>query len=131
MANDIVPVADWSKMIQAFGKDGVPLPFVKEIFLLECQVAGTSHIDGIDEKTAGLNLGSLLGFLREPANPHDPLAILILNQQNTKIGYVPRQRNEVIARLMDGGKLIFGKVESKKISGTWLNISIKVYLRDF
>ncbi|MFA6928824.1 MAG: HIRAN domain-containing protein [Lentisphaeria bacterium] len=131
MANDIIPVADWSKMIQAFGKDGVPLPFVKEIFLLECQVAGTSHIDEIEEKTAGLNPGAFLGFLREPANPHDPLAIRILNQQNAKIGYVPRQRNEVIARLMDGGKLIFGKVESKEANGSWLKITITVYMRDF
>jgi len=27
----------------SFGKDGLPLPFVKEIFLIQCHVAGTSY----------------------------------------------------------------------------------------
>ncbi len=131
MTGSMIPVNDWSKMQKAFGKDGVPLPFVKEIFLMECLVAGTSHIGGIEEKTSEIASGALLGFLREPDNPHDSLAIQILNQHNLRIGYVPRQQNEVIARLMDAGKLLFGKVESKKQEGTWIKIGIKVFMRDF
>lgn len=131
MTDGIIPLNDWGKMKQAFGKDGIPLPFVKEIFLMECLVAGTSHVDDIEEKTAATSTGALLGFLREPGNPHDSLAIQILNQDNLRIGYVPRNRNEVIARLMDAGKLVFGKVENKEQEGTWIKISIKVFMRDF
>lgn len=130
MSGGIIPVGDWNKITQSFGKGGVPMPFVKEIFLMECQVAGTTHVEGIEEKTAELNAGAFLGFLREPDNPYDALAILILNRSNEKIGYVPRDRNEVIARLMDGGKLIFGKVEKKHQNGKWIQIAVKVYLRD-
>lgn len=126
----IIPIDTWSKIISAFGKDGAPMPFVKEIFLMNCQVAGTTHVDKIEEKTASLEANALLGFLREPNNKHDKLAILILNRENEKIGYVPQKRNEVIARLMDGGKLIFGKVESKRQIGKWIQIRVKVYLRD-
>lgn len=131
MTDGIIPLIDWGKMQKAFGKDGVPLPFVKEIFLMECLVAGTSHVDAIEEKTAAISTDALLGFLREPGNPHDSLAIQILNQHNLQIGYVPRNRNEVIARLMDAGKLVFGKVEKKEQESSWIKISIKVFMRDF
>ena len=31
--NFIIPVSDWGKLTRAFGEKGVPVPFVKEIFL--------------------------------------------------------------------------------------------------
>lgn len=46
------------------------------------------------------------------------------------IGYVPRAKNEILARLMDAGKRVFGKVEEKWNTGEWVNISIKVYMMD-
>lgn len=129
MTNAIIPFSDWSKLVSLF-KDGIPIPFVHEIFLMECRIAGTTHVTDIDTKTASIAEGSLLRFLREPDNPEDKLAILILNEQEQKIGYVPQARNEVIAHLMDGGKLIFGRVINKEKRGNWLHIKVQVYLRD-
>lgn len=126
----MIPVDNWSKIMSSFDAGGMPMPFVKEIFLIECSVAGTGYVEDIEAKTQDVDTGSLLAFRREPHNKHDQLAIQILNAKNQRIGYVPRAKNEILARLMDGGKLLFGRVEDKMTFGDWLKISIKVYLRD-
>lgn len=128
--NGIIPVEKWNEIIAAFGKDNVPMPFIHEIFLIDCKIAGTGHVDAIEKKTSSLEKGTLLTFKREPDNPYDQLAIQILNENNERIGYVPRAKNEILARLMDAGKRIFGRVEEKWLVGEWINISIKVYLMD-
>ena len=74
--------------------------------------------------------GTVLVLKREPANPHDALAIMILTEKGHHLGYVPRAKNEALARLMDAGKLLFGKVESKQWHGEWLKVELRVYLRD-
>ena len=117
----------------SFGKDGLPLPFVKEIYLMDCHVAGTSHLD-LSTVELGLTLESPLIFKREPDNRHDPLAILIFDEHGNRLGYVPRAKNEVTARLMDAGKLIFGRLAGKGLEGydgTWLKLQVRVYMRDF
>lgn len=116
----------------SFGKDGLPMPFVKEIYLMDCHVAGTSHID-LSQVEPGLTLDSPLIFKREPDNQHDPLAIQIFDEHGNRVGYVPKTKNEVTARLMDAGKLIFGKLFEKSLEGyggKWLKLQIKVYMRD-
>lgn len=126
----MIKVENWGKIISSFQQGGVPLPFVKEIFLIESRIAGTSHVEAIKEKTDTLTQGTLVAFRREPSNPYDTLAIQILNEVGERIGYVPKAQNEVLARLMDGGKLLFGKVEKKTERKGWIAIDIKVYMRD-
>lgn len=104
-------------------------PFAKEIFLIETHVAGTSHVP-IREIEPGLVIGDALVLRREPENAHDELAILILTEACGKIGYVPRDRNEILARLMDAGKFLFARIESKQWHGDWLRVSARVFMRD-
>lgn len=113
----------------SFSSTGLALPFVQEIFLMQCHVAGTSYCD-LSQVESNLLVKDALIFKREPDNPHDNLAILIFDQSGHKLGYVPRAKNEVLARLMDAGKLIFGKLESKEWVEDWLKLSIRVYMRD-
>jgi len=127
----LIPVSVWKDIVQSCKGGGAPLPYLQEIFLIECHIAGTTHIEGIEAKTEHLAPGSPVMFQREPQNPADPLAILILNEQKAKIGYVPRDKNEVLARLMDAGKLIFGQIVAKEYVEDWLKITIKVLMRDF
>ena len=75
--------------------------------------------------------GAFLLLKREPANPHDPLAIMILDETGRQLGYVPRAKNEALARLMDAGKLLFGKLENKAWVGDWLKVAARIYMRDF
>ncbi len=114
----------------SFGKDGLPLPFVKEIFLLHCHVAGTTYKD-FENIEPGVQEGNFLTFKREANNKYDELAISVYDEVGNNIGYVPRDKNEILARLMDGGKLIFGKIKAKEWVGDWLKIDIEVYMRDY
>ena len=132
MSKDIVAINPRiiNLLINSFGKDGLPLPYVKEIFLMKCHIAGTSYRKNIKAIEKELQEKDLLVFKRETDNQHDKLAIVIFDTKGQKLGYVPRDRNEVIARLMDAGKLIFGKLERKQWRDDWLKADIRVYMRD-
>ena len=115
------------------GKGGVlavPKPFEKDIFLFDTYIAGTTHIDGIEELEPHLAIDEKLEFFREPNNRYDKQAIVIKTLDGVKIGYVPREDNVIFARLMDAGKLLFGKITAKEKKGSWLKINIKVFLHE-
>lgn len=112
------------------GELAVPKPFEKDIFLFDTHIAGTSYIDGIEELEVHLNEDDKLDFFREPDNKYDKRAIVIKTIDGVKIGYVPRYDNAILSRLMDAGKLLFGRISSKEGSGRWVRINIKVYLHE-
>ncbi len=114
----------------SFGKDGALKPFSREIMLIECQIAGMI-IREVQTVEPQLVPGALLQLKREPENPHDPLAIMVFNEAGHHLGYVPRAKNEVLARLLDAGKLLFAKLESKSRQGDFLKVTAHIYLRDF
>ena len=96
----------------------------------DTHVAGTSHVEGIDELEPHLNIEDRLDFFREPDNPHDSKAIVIKNDNGIKIGYIPEADNAIFSRLMDAGKALFARIASKERQGKWLKIDIKVYLHE-
>lgn len=114
----------------ANGELSIPKPFERDIFLFDTYVAGTTHIEGIEELEPHLNADDRLEFFREPDNQYDKQAIVIKTADGVKIGYVPRQDNVIFARLMDAGKLLFGKITSKEKKGSWVKIYIKVFLHE-
>ena len=129
----MIPIEAWEKIVSAFTGSGgglVPLPHIHEIFLIDCRIVGTTHVEDIDDKTADIDKCTLLMFRREKDNQYDNLAIQILNGKKERIGYVPKAKNEILARLMDAGKLIFGRVEEKEKVDDWIKISIKVFMKD-
>lgn len=112
------------------GELSISKPFEKDIFLFDSHVAGTSFIEGINELEPQLKIDEKLNFFREPDNIHDKKAIVIKTTNGTKIGYVPREDNVIFSRLMDAGKLLFGKIVKKELKGKWLKIDIKIYLHE-
>lgn len=114
------------------GKGGltIPKPFEHDIFLFDSHVAGTSFIEGIEELEPHLKIDDRLDFFREPDNPHDAKAIVIKNADGIKVGYIPREDNVIFSRLMDAGKLLFGRISHKEMKGKWLKINIKIYLHE-
>lgn len=108
----------------------IPAPFERDIFLFDTHVAGTTHVAGIEELEPFLNIDDKLSFYREPDNPYDHKAIMIQNADGVKIGYVPKGDNAVFSRLMDAGKLLFGRITAKQWAGKWLKINIKIFLHE-
>lgn len=112
------------------GELSIPKPFERDIFLFDICVAGTSYIKNIDQIEPHLSIDDRVEFFREPDNKYDNKAIVIKTMDGEKIGYIPRQDNVIFARLMDAGKLLFGRISKKEMKGQWLKIGVKVYLHD-
>ena len=110
-------------------KGGLPKPFVQEVELLNCNIAGTTFLD-LEDIEPKLKKHQLLVLKREPKNEYDGNAILILTEDGQKLGYVPQEKNEVLSNLMDAGKLLFGKLNEKTWVDNWLKLDVQVYLRD-
>ncbi len=105
-------------------------PLKNELLLLKTYIAGTAYLEDttvIDD----LNTGERLTLKREPYNAFDEKAIVVIDKNNRKIGYVPEKDNEVFSRLMDGGKILFSKVEGKQDKEIYTQIDIGIYLEDF
>lgn len=130
--SDIIKTEGTGLMGLMRGQGGltIPKPFEHDIFLFDSHVAGTTFIEGIEELEPHLKIDDRLDFFREPDNPHDKKAIVIKNTDGVKVGYVPREDNVIFSRLMDAGKLLFGKITHKEMKGKWLNIKIKIYLHE-
>ena len=110
-------------------KTGLPKPFVQEVELLNCNIAGTTFLD-LEDIEPKLKKHQLLILKREPKNEYDGNAILILTEDGQKLGYVPQEKNKVLSNLMDAGKLLFGKLNEKTWVDDWLKLDVQVYLRD-
>lgn len=131
--SDIVKKDDNGLVSRLHGKGGglsIPKPFERDIFLFYTHVAGTTHIEGIEELEPHLNIDDRLDFFREPDNRYDKRAIMIKNADGIKIGYVPREDNVVFSRLMDAGKLLYGRIAEKEVRGSWVKINIKIFLHE-
>ncbi len=57
-------------------------------------------------------------------------AIRVETAAGERIGWVPKKRNDVLARLMDAGKLLVAKVVHKELEDHWLNMRIEIFLKD-
>ena len=103
-------------------------PLIREIHLFDSYIAGTTHLDD-KSVLERIKVGDALSLQRED-NKFDSNAILILDEEGKKLGYVPEKDNIIFARLMDAGKLIFGRVEEKDKADDLIIISLKVFMKD-
>ena len=103
-------------------------PFIKEIYLFETYIAGTSHVDN-QELFESLKEGDSFILVREE-NKYDEMAIKVLTKNDDKLGYIPERDNEIFSRLMDAGKKLTAKMIEKDRSGHFWQIKIGIYLVD-
>ena len=103
-------------------------PMIREIHLFDSFVAGTTHLED-KSVLENVKVGDMLSMQRED-NKFDSNAILILNADKNKLGYVPEKDNLVFARLMDAGKLLKAKVSKIDQKGSFTQISVGIFLVD-
>lgn len=132
MAEELIKLDQWGSIAKLNNGSGIIMPFVQELFLLECEIAGTGFVKNIDKKAKALTEGTAVSLVREADNKYDKLAIRIDNAAGEKLGYVPRKKNEILARLLDGGKMLYGKVAEVEFSeySSWITITVKIYMKD-
>lgn len=112
------------------GHSGLTMPFTREISLLECYIAGTNFRPDIAEIEPHLTADTRLKLQREPSNEYDPLAIAIYDSNNYHLGYIPKTKNEVLAKLLDAGKSLSAKLVAKQWNDSWLKLDIEIFLND-
>lgn len=66
--------------------------------LIDFHIAGFGYHEGLDV-IEHLNIGTKVDLRFEPDNPHDPEAVAIY-YEDTKIGYVPSEKNSDIFRFL-------------------------------
>lgn len=104
-------------------------PLIREIHLFDSYIAGTTHLKD-KSVLETIQVGDVLNLQREDTNKYDSNAILVLNEEKKKLGYVPEKDNIVFARLMDAGKLLRAKITDIKQKGNYTQVSVGIYLVD-
>lgn len=75
-----------------------------------------------------MNVGDALMLIREPDNPHDPNAIRV-EWRGEKLGYLPRAENRSVAREMDRGGRVEGRIAALRVADNpWKRVLIEVFV---
>jgi len=123
---------DNKELVSIISEDGITdliKPLTKEISLFDTYIAGTSYVDS--ELIDKLEVGDKLILHREADNKFDDKAVLVLNADKVKVGYIPEKDNKIFSRLMDAGKLLTAKVKSINKKGDFYKVAIEIFLVDF
>ena len=104
-------------------------PLVNEIHLFDTVIAGTTCIE--DETLYDRLEKDEKLILQRENNKFDSKAIMILNRQKQKLGYIPERDNAVFSRLMDAGKLLIAKVISVRNTNEYYRVGIGIFLVDY
>jgi hypothetical protein len=115
-------------MTATFGHGAVALPFARDILLIETWLAGVAY-ENRREALDKLDAGDRILLRRRPDNEHDEFAIEVHGPGGEMLGFVPRAKNEIPARLMDAGKLLVGRLQRTRERGRdeW---RVELYLHD-
>ncbi|HNS12876.1 MAG TPA: HIRAN domain-containing protein [Bacteroidia bacterium] len=117
------------RLITLVGVSLIPLPGLtksKKVWLLKFGIRGFQYYEGpnLIEK---MQAGDRLELRREAENPFDKRAIAIY-YQNQKIGFVPREKNEVLSRLMDSGSIkLVAEVLQLRDDVSWNEVYAGIY----
>jgi len=90
----------------------LPLPHGQEIMLIELNIAGLQFYDA-REIWEAIKPEMVLTLKRNPENKYDALAIEVWTADGRQLGHLPRNQNEILARLMDAGKVVKAVVCNK------------------
>ncbi len=131
-------IAEDVSALSVLEQEGLAVPqiFARDILLMETIINGAMHVENIHALAAALHVGDRVKLILEPDNPVDARAILVRNEKDEKLGYIPRVKNEVLFHLMDAGKYLYGVVvdgdidEDADEEDTWVQIYIEVYMKD-
>lgn len=76
--------------------------------------------------------GESVDLVREPDNPHDPLAVAIVSARGIRVGYLRRQYAQWIAAKIDDGRAfpvaIVERVKGINLPGSTLGIVVRLNL---
>lgn len=104
-----------------------------KVYLIETRVAGFQYHDGPDlDVQVVISSGRDLVLVREPYNEYDARAIAIHTFREDKIGYIPREKNTILAAMLDQGLPLMAEIvtfEPELVEeAPWNCLRIRVYM---
>lgn len=73
--------------------------------------------------------GDLVELVREPDNPHDPLAVAVVTERGVRVGYLSRERAGWIGSKIDRGydvRAIIERVKGATLKGSALGLVLRL-----
>ena len=95
-----------------------------DVFLMRTFVTGTYFIKDIRIIVRDLKEGDEVRLVREPDNEYDSNAIKVLSDKGLKMGYIPKNMNRDLAKILDIGIQIRAEIESLYNDSITLNVSM-------
>ena len=99
------------------------------------QILQTSPLAGFQHHAGAalfplMQVGDRLELAREPDNPHDPRAVRVM-WHGVQIGYAPRVDNVDLARFMDQGVAVAGRILHLQASrDPWKRVLMEIVIVD-
>lgn len=104
----------------------LPKPFAQDLFLTAFAVTG--NVFGLPEWALTLKIGDRLKLFRDTKNRFDKNSIVIKDDAGNRIGFVPMNKNEILARLLEGGKALYAKVSKCFADESDFEICVEIYM---
>jgi HIRAN domain len=99
----------------------------QRIYLMQDFVRGFKYYEG-PKLLKELEAGAILQLVREPKNNYDEFAIA-LHYNSKKVGFVPMESNEMLAKILDAGLLqLHAEIQAVQPNAkTWENLAFTIY----
>ena len=98
-----------------------------EILVHTTLTAGLAHHEA-KQVWDSMRVGDAIALVREPGNAHDPNAVRV-EWHSHMLGYLPREDNETIARQIDRGNRLSGRiVRLDRYRNHRMRLGIDIYL---
>ena len=95
--------------------------------IVDFYIAGYIFYQGQDIESY-IKESDILHLKREPENIHDNNAIAIYRNE-VKLGYIPRNHNEILANILDNEIKLYARVKYKYIENpTWERLKIEILI---
>ena len=108
-------------LTQANNLGELPKPFAKDILLTTFELQ--DPVFGTTAKEMDLPHGCRLQLFRDRKNRYDKNSIVLKNAAGDRVGFVPISKNEILARLLEAGKVLYATVTQAQKA-----VKIKIYL---
>jgi len=102
-------------------------------------IAGFTYWEGVDVFNE-LKIGTQLFFATEPDNIHDPNAVAIYFyssklEKNTKLGYIPRDKNKEISQFLNCGyknifEILINRIVNEEHPEKQISVTVRIKLNE-
>ena len=96
--------------------------------LVQSSPLAGSQFHALESLRPQLKPGDALDLVREPDNPHDPLAVRV-EWQGHKLGYVPRKENRSVAAALDRGDVLRARIARlREDPDPWRRLEFEIWM---